>query len=50
MNDAYFIDKEAELRYLCLLIARDLTDNPNAAIDAAKVFVAFVEGSLTEDK
>ncbi len=43
-----FTDEEAELRLVCLQIAKDLTDNPDTAINAAKLFVAFVDGTLTD--
>jgi hypothetical protein len=45
-----FTDEKAELRLACLQIAKDLTSNPDSAIDAAKMFEDFVNGTLEDKK
>ena len=45
-----FNDDKAELRYLCLLLAKEFTTDPSGAILAAEKFFSFIEGTLDTKK
>lgn len=44
-----FVDKNAELRYQCLLISQHLADNVNDVINGAKMLTAYIEGTLSDE-